>query len=151
MRTGKVAALIGLTAALGTGMSVLLRTHKPIVAKPGHAAITRVEHQPSEERQRIVTGESKENSDEEHSQTDGAGHVRRTALRSILSPALPSPPLPSRVLPGPLPKSDQGAPDEHSHLLPSPPVPSKIPPGPIFEGAQDKSGALDETNHSELK
>jgi hypothetical protein len=151
MGKGTVMAWIGLTAALGTGMGLLLRTQRVVAAKRGNAAITRVEQQPSELRQRIVTGESKQKPEEERSQADGAGHLRRTALRSILSPALPLPPLPSRVLPGPLPKSDQGAPNQQRHLLPSPPVPSKIPPGPIPEDAQDNSGALDEANPSEPK
>jgi hypothetical protein len=129
-RRGTIAAWIGFAAALGTGMGLLLWTQKVAGAKSGNAAIIKVERQAREVIQKIATGDFEQKPDEEHSQTDGDGYVRRAALRSIPYPALPSPPLPSRVLPEPSPRSDQGAPDQQDHVLPGPPVPSKIPPGP---------------------
>jgi hypothetical protein len=132
----------------------LPRTASWLIAHPGRANCAdchKVERQPSAVRERIVTVPCERNPDDEKSRTDGGGHIRRAALRSILSAALPSPALPSRAMPGPLPKFDRGAPDQQSHLLPSPPVPSKIPPRPIAEGAQDNAGAFDETDPSELK
>jgi hypothetical protein len=72
--------------------------------------------------------------------------VRRTALHSIGNAALPLPPLPSRVMPGPIPGPDESAPDRRNHQLPSPPVPSKIPPGPIPENVHENPEALDESD-----
>jgi len=131
MSKGTVVAWIGLTVAMGTGMGLLLRAQKVVVAKTGNAAIVRVDHQPSGLRQGIVTGESKQKPEDESPQPDAAGPLRRTTMRSILPPAMPSPPLPSRVLPGSIPESERGASDKQRHSLPSPPVPSKIPPGPM--------------------
>ncbi len=133
MRKGTVAAWIGLAAVIGTGMGLLLWTQKVAGAKSGNSAVIKVQSQAGDGIQKIATGDFEQKPDEQQSQTDGDGYVRRAALRSIHLPTLPSPPLPSRVMPGPTPRSDQRAPDEQVHVLPSPPVPSKTPPGPIPE------------------
>jgi hypothetical protein len=78
-------------------------------------------------------------------------HVRRTALHSIRSEALPLPPVPLRVMPGPLPGSDESAQEKRNHPLPSPPVPSKIPPGPISENVHDNAAALDDADTADPK
>jgi hypothetical protein len=150
MRKGTVATWIGLAAALGTGMGLLLWSQKVAGAKSGNATIIKVDREASDAIQKIATGDSEHKPDEEHSQADGDGYVRRAALRSIPPPTLPSPPLPSRVMPGPTPRTNQSAPDEQLHALPTPPVPSKTPPGPIPERAKGNSSAIDETNPPEL-
>ncbi len=91
MSKGTVVAWIGLTVAIGTGMGLLLRAQKVVVAKTGNEAIVSLEHQPSELREEIVTGESKRKPDDERPRPDGDGQFRRTAMHSILPPALPSP------------------------------------------------------------
>jgi len=89
MSKGQVVAWIGLTVAIATGMGLLLRAQKAVVAKTGNAAIVRVEYQPNGLRQGMVTGESKQEPEDESPQPDAAGLLRRTTMRSILPPALP--------------------------------------------------------------
>ena len=64
---------------------------------------------------------------------NGAKLVRQVAAASTESRALPSPPLPSRVEPGPPLRIYDGARDQESPPLPMPPVPSKIMPGTVPE------------------
>ena len=128
MKRGTVAAWIGVSALLGTGIVLLLRTQILVGAKIANAATIKVERELSEVSQQIFSGESVQNADEEHSRADGDGRVRQTAGDEVFRAALPSPPPPSRVLPGQSPTSDQDTTDNQGHLLPSPPAPSKILP-----------------------
>lgn len=139
------AAWIGITLALGTGMSLLRQTQAVVAAKPEKAATDEVERKPGNETQKFVAGEPDQRPDLEHTPTDVDKHARRTAMRSIASATLLPPPLPSRVLPGPLPTPEQAAPERLGNLLPIPPVPSKTLPGAIPESGQNKARALDET------
>ena len=66
MRKGTVAAWIGLSALLGTGIGLLLRTQMVVGAKLANAAIIEVKRQPSEVLRRIVIGESEQKPDAEH-------------------------------------------------------------------------------------
>jgi hypothetical protein len=151
MRKSKYVSWIGLLAILGTGVGLLLRAQMVVGVNPANAAIIKIERRPSEVERKIAAVESKPAPDQQRSEGDGAGRVRRTSLRSILAPVLPSPPLPLRVLPGPIPGSEHDAPEDQSRALRSPPVPSKIPPGPISESADNNSRAVDETMYSNPK
>jgi hypothetical protein len=132
MKKRTVAAWTGVTMVLATGMSLLRQSQAVVAAKPGM------------ERQQIAAGEAERLPDVEHARADVDKQIQRTALRAMSSTTLPSPPLPSRVLPGPLPTSEQAAPEREGALLPMPPVPSKTPPGAIPEGAQNNSRVLNE-------
>ncbi len=129
MRKGTLAAWIGLLFLLVMGIGLLLRTQMGVGAVLANTAIV-YEREPSEVRQHIVPGESEQRSGDEQSLNDRDGRVRRTAVDSVLTAPLPSPPPPSRVLPGQLPESDESASEKQRHLLPSPPVPSKVLPEP---------------------
>jgi len=150
MRRGTVAGWSGVLILVGTGIVLLVRTQMVNAAKAANAAIVEFERESSEAGQTIVIGESKQKPDAELSRPNGDGHVRRTAMGSSLSPALPSPPLPSRVLPGQMSKSDQAAPETQRHRLPSPQAPSKSLPDVIPERAQDESDSVSEADLSDL-
>jgi hypothetical protein len=128
MKRGSVRAWIGVSVLVGTGIVLLLRTQILVGAKLASAAIFKVEREPSEVRQQIASGESEQNPDEEHSRANDDERVRQTAGDEIFRAALPSPPPPSRVLPGQSLKSDQDTTDHQEHLLPSPPARSKVLP-----------------------
>ncbi len=70
--------------------------------------------------------------------------------RSSSIPTSPFPPLPSRVMPAPLPTTDRRAPDHQDQVLPTPPVPSKSPPGPIPDRVEDSLSVNDESDRPEL-
>jgi hypothetical protein len=151
MRKGTAAVWVGIVGVVTMGMSLLRHTHAVIAAKPRNAVTEEVRGEPSKERQQSLTGEPEQSQDLERTQTDIDEHIRPAAVRSMLTTALPSPPLPSRVLPGPLPNPEKAAPETQAHLLPTPPVPSKSPPGPIPVGTQDSTNALDETEPADPK
>jgi hypothetical protein len=152
MRKGTVAAWLGLSTAIGTRIGLLPSAQQVIGDRPESAAIIQMERQPSEVAHGIVTGESEQNLEEEWSPTEGDGHILRTTSRSIVSPAMPFPPLPSRFLPGPISSSGGGTPDQtQRNLLPSPPVPSKVLPDSVSYGGQDGPSAFDEAERSALK
>jgi hypothetical protein len=139
------AAWIGITLVVAAGMSLLRQTQAVVAAKPGIVATDRIERESGKGRQQIVAGEVKQVREVVRMQVRVDEHIRRTFLRSISATTLPSPPLPSRVLPGPPPTSEQVAPERKVELSPMPPVSSKTPPEAIPDGAQSNSTALDET------
>jgi hypothetical protein len=116
---------------------------------PGEA-IVEVERQPSDVRHKNAADDfGRGTDDEERPERDSDGHLRRTALRSNLVPPLPSPPVPSRVLPASLSRSSESARNQRRDQLPIPPAPSKIRPGPIPKDADSDSLRLDRSVPSE--
>jgi hypothetical protein len=145
MRRGKIVTWIGLTAAIGTGVGLLLRAQTVVATKRTNAAVSNVGTQPPKLALKFASDELKPKKVRERSEENNAARVNRTALRSIVPAVLPSPPLPSRVLPGPIPSSNHAASGDQSRLLPTPPIPSKIPPVPVPESAENEPAAAHET------
>ena len=128
MRRPRAVACIVLSVLLGTGMGLFVRTQMVVGAKIANAEIINLERESSEVRQQTATGKFEQTPDDEQSPPVGSLPVRRTGTGSVPYAEMPSPPLPSRVLPGQLPRSGQRTPDEERQSLPSPPAPSKILP-----------------------
>ena len=125
MRGGKVVAWVGITAATGMGIGLLLPAQTVTATKTAAGAGFKVESRPGEAALELASGESQHKRVQQSSEEDEAELVRRTALRSIVPAVLPSPPLPSRVMPGPFPSSNHAASGDQIRFLPTPPVPSE--------------------------
>jgi hypothetical protein len=165
MRRATASALIGLSAMLGTGIGLLPRTQMCACAEFPASTIT-IQREPSDLRQRSVTGVSEQKPDEKHSRLDGDDRVRRTSGDLLIAEALHLPPLPSRVLPEQRARSvrvahdkrssllpspfDQPTQDERRNALPSPPAPSKTLPSTVPERASGRLSAVGETESFEL-
>src|SRR3954449_9513970 len=91
MRRGKVVAWIGLTAAIGTGIGLLLRAQTGVATKQASAADYNDESQRREVALKLGSGESKQKKVQQRSEENDAEHIRRTSLRSIVPAGLPSP------------------------------------------------------------
>jgi hypothetical protein len=150
MRRRTVAAWIGISIVLGTGIGLLLRTKLGVGAELANTSISG-ERETSEVRQQTATEGSVQPPGQEQSGEGGVGRVRRTAVSSSGFAELPLPPLPSRVLPGRAFQSEQRAPGQLGHSLPSPPAPSKTLPETIPGRSVDGPDGPDENELPELK
>jgi hypothetical protein len=145
----RVLACVGLAPALGIAIGLLVRAQIVVGANSPEAASNKVERQPIVIERPTVTAESQQPLDQHHVEGDGTGQLRPIALRSTVSLALPSPPLPSRVLPERITSPDHVASHDQSQALPVPPVPSKRLPGSIPDSGDNDGGAADEIGDSE--
>jgi hypothetical protein len=149
MRRYTVAAWIGISIVLGTGISLLLRTKLGVGAELANTSISGG-RETSEVRQQIATEGSVQPPGQEQSGEGAVGRVRRTAVSSSGFAELPLPPVPSRVLPGHTFQSEQRSPGQLGHSLPSPPAPSKTLPDTIPGRSVHGPNGPDENALSEL-
>jgi hypothetical protein len=150
MRRRTVAAWIGISIVLGTGIGLLVRTKLGVGAELANTSISG-ERETSEVRQQIATERPVQPPGQEPSGEGGVGRVRRTAMSSSGFAELPLPPVPSRVMPGQAFQSEQRSPGQLGRSLPSPPAPSKSLPDTIARRSVDGPDGLDENELSELK
>ena len=128
MKRNTVTAWIGVFALVGTGIGVLVRAQTGASAARASGAIVRVDRDASEVTPRVAAPLTEEKPDAEQASTDRDGHLRQTALDSDVGEGVSFPPLPSRVMPGPVPRPTQVGPEQRAGLSPSPPAPSKTLP-----------------------
>ncbi len=113
------------------GAGLLWWTHAPARATAENRRGEPVEPRRVPTDEMIRPAETEPSPDEPRRPRDRDGHARRVSLDSSLSAAMRSPPLPSRVLPGPPPSMEDARPGEPASTSRTPPVPSKLLPGPI--------------------
>jgi hypothetical protein len=131
MKRRTLAVSIGVSALLGTGIGLVLRSQMGVGATLASAAIIKSERGESGVKERIATAESEQDGDEAQSRAEGDRRVQRTAFDLAIPEVSHSPSPPSRVSPGQARMSGQDALQDPRHQLPPPPAPSKILPGSI--------------------
>jgi hypothetical protein len=131
MKRRNFAAWISLSAALGTGIGLLWWAHGHARAHPEKQWSQTIEPQRDHLPERISSGETGWNPTDSRLRKIGNGHQRWVSSNWTSPSAMPSPALPSRVLPGPLPEMVDGKSPEPGLSFPTPPVPTKTLPGPI--------------------
>lgn len=139
MRRRRAVACIVLSVFFGTGIGLLARTQMVVGARDANAAIVNLERDPSDASEQTAISEFEQKPAEDQSPPVRVLPVRRTGNGSVPFAEMPSPPLPSRVLPGHLPRSEQRTSDQQGHALPSPPAPSKVLPDTQARSGSDQA------------
>ena len=131
MKRRKLAAWVSLSAALGAGVGFLWWAHGHARAHPEKRRAQRIEPHRDQLQEFISSEETGQKPTDSQLRTNGIENLHRVSSNWTAPSAMPSPALPSRVLPGPLPGAVDGKSPEPSSSFPFPPVPTKTLPGPI--------------------
>jgi hypothetical protein len=129
MHRRKLAAWLGFPAAMGAGFGLLCWAHQPARPEAERERAKWVEPRWGHGDESVLSVETGQDESGLRRDGEGKGHLRQVSLVRGAVPAVPSPPLPSRVLPGPLPGRNEGNPPDAT-LSPSPQAPTKSPPVP---------------------
>jgi hypothetical protein len=152
MDRSRLAAWLGVMAVMGVGFGVLWWAYQPARSVVERDSPERVEPHRAQQDRSGLPGETERA--EPFAQRDGRGHVIHVSVVRTAPAVVASPPLPSRVLPGPLPASKAGGPADAA-LSPSPraprrypPVPDKTLPGPDPREGDESSDEPSESDSS---
>ncbi len=123
--------LVLLAVALEAGTIVFLRAHESAGARHDAARGGRIEAQPNHAGEKSEAEESGGEPSRPRAPGRVAASMRRVSAAAVPVSVLTSPPLPSRVLPGPWPGGNGPGLREPVLSSTTPPIPNKILPGPI--------------------
>jgi hypothetical protein len=130
MKRSKVAAWLGATAVLGTGIGFSWWAHEPARARSADRRAAGIEPERDRAGERIAVAAAGPGSDEARSRGHGDEPLRRVSAAGNPLPVMSSLPLPSRVPPGPWPETGGDRPQESVPLSSTPRIPTAIPRAP---------------------
>jgi len=130
MRRAKIAAWIGIISTLAAGLGVLLWTQQRAVGRSETRPIQKANGQQSGLQPRQTVGAPDSDLDQSEPRGSDDALTRNLAPIRTISTSLPSPPLPSRVMPGPNSSTKTLPPSATEEVRFPPRAPSKTLPGP---------------------